>query len=204
MSIEPARRVRRSPEAARENILSAAEQLLVAKGPQALKLVDVAQAAGVSHATVLHHFGSIDGVQTALAEAMIRQLVAQVVAAGPQGEGEGAGEETRLDRVAQVLFDAFESAGGARLAAWLELTGETRRLTLVRSAVEEVISGPMAQKGLDPDRAANLILVAVSLALGVGLIGRSLAELVGRPPESTREAALAFLKAGLSASARED
>ncbi|MDZ4051812.1 MAG: TetR/AcrR family transcriptional regulator, partial [Phenylobacterium sp.] len=98
-----------------------------------------------------------------------------------------------------VLFDAFESAGGARLAAWLELTGETRRLTLVREAVAEVISGPMAQKGVDPERATNLILVAVSLAMGVGLIGRSLAELVGRPPETTREAALAFLKTGLAA-----
>jgi hypothetical protein len=105
----------------------------------------------------------------------------------------------QLEGVGQVLFDAFESAGGARLAAWLELTGETRRLTVVRAAVQEVISGPMAQKGLDPERATRLILVAVSLALGVGLIGRSLAELVGQPPDTTREAALAFLRAGLSA-----
>lgn len=194
MSIEPVRRVRRSPEAARENILQSAERLLLERGPQGLKLVEVAQGAGVSHATVLHHFGSIDGVQTALAEAMIRQLVARVLEAERPED-----PEAQLEGVGQVLFDAFESAGGARLAAWLELTGETRRLTLVREAVEEVISGPMAQKGLDPERAANLILVAVSLAMGVGLIGRSLAELVGRPPETTREAALAFLKTGLRA-----
>ncbi|MFT4933824.1 MAG: AcrR family transcriptional regulator [Pseudoalteromonas distincta] len=194
MSIAPARRVRRSPEAARENILQSAERLLLERGPQGLKLVEVAQGAGVSHATVLHHFGSIDGVQTALAEAMIRQLVARVLEAERPDD-----PETQLEGVGQVLFDAFESAGGARLAAWLELTGETRRLTLVREAVAEVISGPMAQKGVDPERATNLILVAVSLAMGVGLIGRSLAELVGRPPETTREAALAFLKAGLAA-----
>jgi AcrR family transcriptional regulator len=194
MSIEPARRVRRSPEAARENILQSAERLLLERGPQGLKLVEVAQGAGVSHATVLHHFGSIDGVQTALAEAMIRQLVARVLEAERPDD-----PEAQLEGVGQVLFDAFESAGGARLAAWLELTGETRRLTLVREAVAEVISEPMAQKGVDPERATNLILVAVSLAMGVGLIGRSLAELVGHPPESTREAALAFLKAGLAA-----
>ena len=194
MSIEPARRVRRSPEAARENILQSAERLLLEREPQGLKLVEVAQGAGVSHATVLHHFGSIDGVQTALAEAMIRQLVARVLAAERPDD-----PEAQLEGVGQVLFDAFESAGGARLAAWLELTGETRRLTLVREAVAEVISGPMAQKGVDPERATNLILVAVSLAMGVGLIGRSLAELVGRPPETTREAALAFLKTGLAA-----
>lgn len=186
--------MRRSPEAARENILQSAEQLLVDQGPQALKLIDVARGAGVSHATVLHHFGSIDGVQTALAEAMIRNLVTRVLEADRPED-----PQAQLEGVGQVLFDAFESAGGARLAAWLELTGETRRLTLVRAAVEEVISGPMAQKGIDPERATNLILVAVSLAMGVGLIGRSLAELVGRPPETTREAALAFLKAGLAA-----
>lgn len=194
MSIEPPRRVRRSPEAARENILKSAEHLLLDRGPQALKLLDVAKGAGVSHATVLHHFGSIDGVQTALMEEMIRQLVAQVLSAERPED-----PEARLEGVGQVLFDAFESAGGARLGAWLELTGEARRLTLVRAAVAEVISGPMAQKGIDPDEATNLILVAVSLAMGVGLIGRSLSELVGRPPETAREAAQAFLKAGLAA-----
>lgn len=164
------------------------------RGPQALKLVDVAQGAGVAHATVLHHFGSINGVQTALMEQMIRQLVARILsAARPVDPAE------QLENVGQVLFDAFESAGGARLAAWLELTGEARRLTIVRAAVEEVISGPMAQKGIAPETATNLVLVAVSLAMGVGLIGRSLAELVGRPPESTRQAALDFLNAGLAA-----
>ncbi|MDP2213465.1 TetR/AcrR family transcriptional regulator [Phenylobacterium sp.] len=198
MSIETPRRIRRSPEAARENILSAAEGLLLDRGPQALKLVDVAKGAGVSHATVLHHFGSIGEVQTALMEQMIRQLVEQILTAERSDDPEG-----QLESVGQVLFDAFESAGGARLAAWLELTGEARRLTLVREAVGEVISGPMAQKGISPDRATNLVLVAVSLAMGVGLIGRSLAELVGRPPESTREAAQAFLKAGLAAALQE-
>ncbi|MDO8901017.1 MAG: TetR/AcrR family transcriptional regulator [Phenylobacterium sp.] len=198
MSIESPRRIRRSPEAARENILSAAQGLLLDRGPQALKLVDVAKGAGVSHATVLHHFGSIGEVQTALMEQMIRQLVEQILTAERSDDPEG-----QLESVGQVLFDAFESAGGARLAAWLELTGEARRLTLVREAVGEVISGPMAQKGISPDRATNLVLVAVSLAMGVGLIGRSLAELVGRPPDSTREAAQAFLKAGLAAALQE-
>ncbi len=194
MSIESARRIRRSPEAARQNILEAAERLLLDRGPQALKLVDVARGAGVSHATVLHHFGSFDGVQTALMAQMIRQLVVQILSAARPAD-----PAVQLESVGQVLFDAFESPGGARLAAWLELTGETRRLTMVREAVEEVISGPMAQKGIAPETATNLILVAVSLAMGVGLIGRSLAQLVGRPPESTRQAALDFLNAGLAA-----
>ncbi|MEQ1490819.1 MAG: TetR family transcriptional regulator, partial [Terricaulis sp.] len=49
------RRVRRAPEDARANILAAAEKLLVEEGPLALKLADVAKAAGVANASVIHH-----------------------------------------------------------------------------------------------------------------------------------------------------
>jgi AcrR family transcriptional regulator len=83
MSIERPARVRRSSEAARENILAACEAILLEKGPQALKLADVAAGAGVANATVLHHFGSVDGVQTALMARMIRQLVERIEAIEP-------------------------------------------------------------------------------------------------------------------------
>ena len=114
-------RVRRSPEAARENILAAAEALLVEQGPQAIKLADVARAAGVVHANVIHHFGSIGGVETALMERMIRRLADKIIV------GFNAADATP-GFGAQALFDAFEAKGAARLAAWLELTGEGRRI----------------------------------------------------------------------------
>jgi len=199
MSIEaPARRIRRSPEAARENIMAAAERLLVEKGPQALKLVDVAQAAGVSHATVLHHFTSIDGVQAALMERMIRELVARILDA-PRPEA----PQARMEAGASALFDAFEKDGGAKLAAWLELTGETKRLTNVKQAVQEVIAGRLADEGVDPQTAEDMILVSISLAMGVGLFGASLAELLGRAPGTTRQVAFDFLRAGMAALRRE-
>jgi len=182
-------RARRSPEAARENILSAAERLLIEKGPQALKLADVAAAAGVAHATVLHHFGSIDEVQASLMERMIRQLVAQILAAK-------TGQDVADDQAAgaRALFDAFESRGAARLAAWLELTGESRRLTMVREAVQDVIARRMTPNGVDPAAAEDLVLVSVTLAMGVGLFGQSLAELMGRPPGDVRRLALELLR----------
>jgi hypothetical protein len=46
---------------------------------------------------------------------------------------------------AQALFDAFETKGAARLAAWLELTGEGRRMTLVRHVVDEVVQTRLAR-----------------------------------------------------------
>lgn len=177
-------RVRRSPEAARENILAAAETLLVEKGPQALKLADVAAGAGVANATVLHHFGSVDGVQTALMERMIAQLVERLLASAPEGDVaklRGTGFQT--------LFDSFETRGAARLAAWLELTGEWRRVTSVRKAVQEIVARNLTRTGLTPATAENLVLVSVVLAMGVGLFGRSVGTLMGKPPGRARKLA---------------
>lgn len=182
-------RVRRTAEDARENILSSAERLLVATGPQALKLVDVAAEAGIAQATVLHHFGSIGGVQAALMERMIRQLVDQILESGAL-DSDLAG---RAQTGARTLFDAFESRGAARLAAWLELTGESRRLTMVREAVGKVVASRMAREGVAPDAAEDFILISVVLAMGVGLFGPSLAELMGKAPGRTRELAIELL-----------
>jgi len=195
MSIEQsATRMRRSPEASRDNILAAAETILLASGPQDLKLAEVAKGAGVANATVLHHFGSVDGVQTALMERMIRQLVDEVLAISAS-EGDAF---SHVGDGMKALFDAFEARGAGRLAAWLVLTGEARRLTVVRSAVAEVIAARSAQMTvLSPEIAEDFILGCVTFALGAGLFGPSLSELLGKPPERAREVALAVLMARL-------
>ncbi|MDR6625945.1 AcrR family transcriptional regulator [Caulobacter segnis] len=186
-------RVRRSPEAARENILAAAEAILVEQGPQALKLADVAKAAGVVHANVIHHFGSIAGVETALMERMIRALADKVITGfNTGGATPGFG--------AQALFEAFEAKGAARLAAWLELTGEGRRMTLVRDVVDEVIQARLAQDlGLEREKVVDFILLNIILAVGTGLFGPTLSELLGRPPERARELALEMVQGRISA-----
>ncbi len=190
---EPSRR-RRLPEAARENILGAAEAMLISDGPQSLKLADVARAAGVSNATVLHHFGSITEVQTALMERMVRQLVDEVLminehtADSAQSAAEGV----------TALFDAFEAKGAARLAAWLELTGEARRLTLVRSAVREVIDARVGQYARVPAEALeDFMLASITMALAAGLFGPTLADLMDKPKGRTREVVLSLLLARL-------
>lgn len=186
-------RVRRSPEAARENILAAAEAILVEQGPQALKLADVAKAAGVVHANVIHHFGSIAGVETALMERMIRALADKVITGfNTGGATPGFG--------AQALFEAFEAKGAARLAAWLELTGEGRRMTLVRDVVDEVIQTRLAQDlGLEREKVVDFILLNIILAVGTGLFGPTLSALLGRPPERARELALEMVQGRISA-----
>jgi AcrR family transcriptional regulator len=179
-------RVRRSPEVARENILAAAERLLVAQGPQALKLADVATEASVANASVLHHFGSIDDVQTALMERMVGDLVGRILAIREVStEPSLAG--------AQALFDAFEAPGVARLAAWLEMTGEAKRMTMVRSAVKKVVVRLSERANMAPTDAEDLIMASVVLAMGVGLFGRAFSKLMGKPAGHTRALAMAML-----------
>ena len=182
-------RVRRTPEESRANILSAAESLLVQQGPQSLRLADVAKAAGVANATVLHHFGSIDAVQQALMERMIADLVDSIMAIQIPAE---APAEARADGL-KTLFDAFEARGAARLAAWLELTDETSRLTVVRQAVQDVAQKRISNAGVPSDVAEDLILLSVTLAVGVGLFGPSLGKLIGKPEGRARELTLQML-----------
>jgi len=184
--ILPPRRTRRSPTASRENILAAAETILTERGPQHLKLADVAAAAHVASATVLHHFTSIDGLQAALMEHMVTCLADKVLA---QIGEPNAGPESNLFGL-QTLFDAFEEHGAARLAAWLVLTGEASRLKVVRRAVNEVIRRNQLRFGdfMTPEAMENIITASITCALGAGLFGQTLSHLLGRPPQTARDA----------------
>lgn len=182
--------MRREAGAARDNILNAAEKLLLEEGPLALKLADVASTAGVANASVLHHFGSIDGLHAALMERMVAQLIADVLAIAD----ESGARDDKQEAVFQALFDVFENRGAARLAAWLELTGEWRRMTHVREAVREVAVRRASFGDVTAKQAEDLVLISVTLAMGVGLFGPSLAELMGRPEGRTRKTAAEVLR----------
>src|SRR5271165_5143251 len=81
-------RRRRTGEEARTAILDAAEQRLVASGPAGIRLQEVAADVGVSHPTVLHHFGSREGLIEAVVVRALDSLHAGLLAAmnaSPQG-----------------------------------------------------------------------------------------------------------------------
>lgn len=80
------KRIRRSPADARQIILQAAEANMAAGGPAGLRLQEVAKAAGVSHPTILHHFGSREGLIQALnlkAIDHLKSVLLGVMSAGP-------------------------------------------------------------------------------------------------------------------------
>jgi AcrR family transcriptional regulator len=109
-------RIRRSAEDARETILEAAEQLLRETGPAGLRLQEVAAKAGIGHPTVLHHFGSRDGLLEAVVEhatlQLQRDLITSLAGVNPTGV-------ELFERVAQTLA----TEGQSRIIAWLLLSG---------------------------------------------------------------------------------
>jgi AcrR family transcriptional regulator len=109
---------RRTAEEARDAILDAAEARLVAAGPAGIRLQEVASEAGLSHPTVLHHFGSREGLVEAVVARALDSLQAGLLAAVSGATGGPDKVAGLLDRVYETL-----SAGHARALMWLALEG---------------------------------------------------------------------------------
>ena len=62
----PPRRRRRTAEVARREILDAAKQRLMEGGPDNVRLKLIGEDVGLSHSSILHHFGSRDGLMEEL------------------------------------------------------------------------------------------------------------------------------------------
>src|SRR5258707_5308776 len=111
-------RRRRIPSEVRSAALAEARRLLLAKGPNAVTLKAVADALGMTHSNLLHHFGSAAELQSALMSAMVRDLNEAMLDAVTHIEDTPRGPRELVDRV----FDAFDKGGAGRLAAWLSLS----------------------------------------------------------------------------------
>jgi AcrR family transcriptional regulator len=112
-------RRRRTAEEARAAILDAAERRLVVSGPAGIRLQEVAADVGVSHPTVLHHFGSREALVKEVCERRFAAIHADVVRAVAASAG-GAEEVTgMLDSV----MHALETHGHGRVVFWLALEG---------------------------------------------------------------------------------
>jgi len=189
MSIEKRseRRRRRSPEEAKREALASARGLLIAGGPDAVTLAAVASELGVTHANLIHHFGSAAGLQSALMGSMVNDLADALDAVvGRLRTDRGA----PLELVSEV-FKAFDEGGAARLAAWIVLSGDLRHLEPIRAAVQGLVEAIRERLG-DKDGLARarisaaVLLIAVS-AFGDALIGPPLRDMLDRPDDATRK-----------------
>ncbi|MGE0621847.1 MAG: TetR/AcrR family transcriptional regulator [Pseudomonadales bacterium] len=168
------RRTRRTPEEARTLILETAERRLAEMGLEGLNVVGLAKAAGISHATLLHHFGSADEMRQALVQRMSERLITEAVAA--------IGDNDEITAVMRELFDVFSTGGHAKLLAWLAIEEGQRPVPspaqfalfdgLIRASAESMLGGDIAT-------ARNLLTLVVSAAIGLGVAGGQLMDLVG-------------------------
>lgn len=184
-------RRRRSAEVAREEILNAAQRLLSQGGPDAIRLQDIARDVGISHPTILHHFGSREGLIEALDARAIHALTADVARILQSDEEPQTGE--LVERVAETM----DQQGLARLIAlWAmrEPDGPSRLdgtdpaalvadvSELIRTRLDEI-------EGVQADRLEAIsfrVRLAVFAMFGQALIGDVLSPVTGEERRAER------------------
>jgi AcrR family transcriptional regulator len=176
----PVRR-RRTSQDARSEALAAARRVLLDLGPKALTLKAVAADVGVTHANLLHHFGSAGGLRTELMAMMLRDLsdsMRETVAKLRAGEA-------TMDQVVNLTFDAFDAGGAGHLAAWMVLNRDTDRLEPIGEVVRELAAAIVIPERSDQVQRAILFLTMMAFADGV--IGKYLRPMLDQGPDAARE-----------------
>ena len=172
------KRIRRTPEEARRQILQAAQSSLGTEGPGSLRLQEVAKAAGVSHPTILHHFGSREGLIRALNLQTIEQLktvLLSVLNASPAGSENAIAPTFAAyrDGLAQRMVWLMQSQGQTPMdAAGLPMFDE---MVLALHALRERLEG--AKLDLADTRA--IVHLTTVVAFGDAIIGKRLRRAAG-------------------------
>jgi len=116
-------RRRRSADDAKRAILDAAEARFAARGPEGIRLQEIAADVGVAHPTILHHFGSRADLVRAVMDRALGALREELLATLGRPDPEAIDVAALLERVFETLGDH----GAARLLAWLVLAGDEGR-----------------------------------------------------------------------------
>lgn len=189
MSIESQdrpRRRRRSPEEARREALTEARALLLSGGPDAVTLSAVAGRIGVTHANLIHHFGSASGLQSALMGSMVQDLTSAIQDAVTRLRT----DESAPQEVVDAVFEAFSQGGAGRLAAWIALSGDLSHLEPVRIAVQDLVSAIQSKVGdgvrLPPKAIGSAVLFIALTAFGEALIGEPLRDMLDQEEGASR------------------
>lgn len=175
--VPPPRR-RRRPEDVQAEALRAARAILLESGPQAVTLKAVGRALGMTHANLIHHFGSAGALQAALMASMIEDL---------SGTLDGVVEQLRtgelpLFGLLSRVFDIYEAGGGGRLTAWLALERVTDGLEPIGESLRGLVAELCAQAGREqaPDGPiGQAVLLAAFVAVADALTGEQVEAMLG-------------------------
>lgn len=194
MKQKPVRR-RRTAADARRLILEATEKRLIAGGPEAIRLQDIAADVGISHPAILHHFVSREGLLEALgkhATLRLQEDFLQILANRRVGDP----MPKRMGRAAQMLelgFEMMEKRRFARLLAGLILSGrDLHKITKgLLSEFAQAMHEARVQRRLEDGRSAPSLedtlftMNTVGMVLfGDALCGSYLRLMVGLPDDA--------------------
>ena len=147
---------------------------MAASGPAGLRLQEVAKAAGVSHPTILHHFGSREGLIQALnlrAIEQLRTVLIDVLKASP-GSSENAITPTFAayrDGLARRMVWLMQSGSFAIGPAGLPMLDE---MVLALQALRERLAGPDTRIDIADTRA--IVHLTTFAAFGDAILGKRL------------------------------
>jgi len=183
------RRQRRQPDEVRTAALGSARKLLLTRGPDAITLKAVAADLKMTHTNLIHHFGSAEGLQSALMRDMVSNLTTTLEAAVARFRT-GAGT---VREFVDIVFDAFDKGGAGRLIAWLMVSGNAILFAPVGEVVRTYIAHVEEGSPVDASQAADMhrrfttsILFLVIAAFGDAILGDVLRKMVDRERVAVR------------------
>ncbi len=172
---------------ARARIRNAALELFGAEGVSRVSLRAVAERAGVSHALVLHHFATKEGLRQACDD-----YVVSLVRGGPEADlGDTAGLAAMLEAGAAVrryLARAFLDGTPQAAALFDEIVASTGQW------LEQGVREGWAQPSEDPQARAAMYVTYLLAPLA---FGEHLARVVGAADVHDMETLLRFSRAGI-------
>ncbi len=174
---------RRKAGDVRRQALAVGRRLLVGGGPGALTLKAVGAELKMSHANLIHHFGSAEAFQHDLKTFMAEELTRTVTALIEAGHRDDVGE------LVDLVFNAYAGGGIGILMAWSALTHTPERTREPLEAVGELVAVLESQmEGPDKARRARAMICFVTgLALADSLIGTGLAQIAGGDRRTMRD-----------------
>lgn len=168
-------RKRRTADEAKALLLQTAADRLREHGMDGLTVKGVAEEAGMSHATLIHHFGSSDGMRRALEVHLTARLLADITSALKQ--------DVPAESLCADLFETLSADGHTRLLAWLAVDdslGQLDHTGGIQDMFGELIRSVASRLAHDDETTAkNLVMLIASTAIGLGITRDSMPNLIG-------------------------
>jgi AcrR family transcriptional regulator len=132
-----ARPVHADAAATRARVLAVAASLFAARGPDGVSTREVARGAGVTQATVMHHFGTKEGLHAACVDAMYAELTTLTAELAPLAT---SGREPPA-LVAAAVTRAYRFGLAHRAAVRLAMRAVLDRGVLAATGRPDVLAG---------------------------------------------------------------